>query len=142
MTTPIQLLLKQWDEVGIPRNDPVTPEELDGFEARIELELPEDFREYLLAVSGMQSGAADEHLVSFLPLQEIEAEITALNRATDMPFAEFSIFAHYYALRFGPDNALIGVYAADGTNEVRLADSFSDLVMRYLRTPSQIAHCW
>src|SRR5438477_5328073 len=67
-------LIEAWSAPKLPgRVRPgATPAEIESFEARYGVRLPPDFREYLLAVSGMDSNDTDSQMTSFWGLDSIQ----------------------------------------------------------------------
>ena len=146
MTTLYQRLRDTWLASGVSTNSCTSLSKLEDVEKKHHIQLPSQFRNYMLTSNGMTDGQIDRSLISFLSLDAIDREMAATvgnsEDSVDIPFAEFSIYSHYYALRITKDGTQLGVYAADGTNEKQLASSFDSFVELYLSNPEIIAHCW
>ena len=145
MKTLYKRLRDTWLSSGLSVNEGALPEAIDRLEKKRLIKLPRQFRDYLLEVGGMADGQTDLSLTSFLSLDAIDKELGKVEHVGDLInliFAEYLIYSHYYTLRATRDGLRIGVYAADGSNEIRLASSFDEFIDAYLLNPDNIAECW
>jgi hypothetical protein len=146
MGTLYERLRNAWLENGVVIRHGATPLAIERFENQYHVKLPNQFRDYLSTSNGMVNGQTDNNLLSFLSLDAIDHEMASHCRQTqdvvDVIFAEYLIYSHYYTLRVTKDGAQLGVYAANGTNEKRLAASFDEFIDTYMVNPGTIADCW
>lgn len=146
MTTLYQKLRDTWLASGVPAKSGATLSAVEDFERKHHIKLPSQFCNYMLTSNGMVDGQTDKSLISFLSLEAIDREMAAIagksEDSVDIPFAEYSIYSHYYALRITKDGTQQGIYAVDGTNEKQLTSSFDSFIEVYLSNPETIAHCW
>ena len=146
MKTPNQRLRDTWLDNGLSIEVGAERVALDSFEREHRLTLPTQFRNYLLTANGMADGQVDESMISFLPLhrivRELESQRPTGSELVELLFAEYLMFSHHYVLRATTEGVERGVYAADGTNEKQIAETFEQFVAAYLSNPNAIAHCW
>jgi hypothetical protein len=134
-----QRLRDSWIKAGIQLVEPASGKAVNEFEQRRRLKLPGDLREYLTIAGGMQAAETDGQMISFLSLPSIEEELEKHPVAPELVvFAEFCVWSHWYATRRDTS----AVYAGDGENQLKIADSFSEFVAQYLADPRRIASCW
>jgi hypothetical protein len=134
-----------WLKEGSRVNAGSPLEAIENLERNHGVKLPTEFRTYLAQVGGMVEGVTDEQLIAFLSIDEVEQELKAKHddpTVIEITFAEFSIYAHYYFLRATNVGDELGVYAADGTNEKKLASSFREFIEAYLTDAERVANCW
>ena len=138
-----QRLKNHWLSHNIAFNDGVSAASLADFERRSGVVLPRDMRDYFLAVNGMQEGVTDDEMIRFWPLEEVKSlPAGAPDYATadyiDTPqsvflFADYSIWAHAYAIRLGASElARNEIFIIGGDYPILLFQSFSELVENYL----------
>lgn len=136
-------LKRHWSWHNVDINAGVSKAELDSFEARHRVVLPEDLREYFLCVNGMPHDVVDDGMIRFWMLDEV-LPITQGAPAFSDPryvqhpeslflFADFSIWAHAYAIRLGSvalqsNEVLIIGYKSP----VTISQCFSEFVDQYL----------
>lgn len=136
-------LKRHWSSHGIEINAGVSEAELQAFEQKYSMVLPGDLRDYFRCVNGMPPDVVDDGMIRFWMLEEIEplpqgapqySDGTYVqNPETLFLFADYSIWAHAYAIRLG--------IKASESNEViiigyespkSVSDSFSTFVDTYL----------
>lgn len=134
-----QHLREQWSRHGIRLGGWAKAEHLEGFKQRHKVPLPPEFEDYLRSVGGMLQGEADEHLLSFASLAELDDPQRWIgeNRSR-LIFADYSIFAHCYAI----DLVSGQVFAYDGEEFLLLAERFHEFIDDYLADPQRVAECW
>jgi hypothetical protein len=136
-------LRRHWASHNVEINAGVPESALSSFEAKYGVILPQEMRDYFLSVNGMPPDVVDTEMIRFWMLEEIEplpqgAPDFADSNYIQNPqslflFADYSIWAHAYAIRLSK--------AAGQTNEVfiighdspiQVSNSFSEFVDRYL----------
>ena len=139
MTTSIyDQLRERWINGGISVNPGVAKEVLNTFQEKRNLNLPEEFKDYLSTVNGMMNGIVDENLIAFLSLDRIDDETNLIEvspNVVDVTFAEYSLYCHWYVLRASRLGDQLGLFVADREREKRLANSFGEFVIKYLTHP-------
>lgn len=101
----------RWEEEGIAPGPPATPAELEAFEARHGVRLPDDVREWFLTLNGVEhgkNGPMDSLYVTFWHLSQVrpvpdelpERRFPGADR--HLVFADFLLWSDAYALRL-PD---------------------------------------
>lgn len=135
----------RWMLAGVRANKPADSAAVSRLEAKVGLVLPDDFKEYLTAVNGMEDGQVDEYFIAFHSLQTIESHRHrnwASLHVTDVVIADYSLDAHLYLLSFSASAEMPIVVVTDGVKTVELAKSFADFVRLYLSSPNLIVNCW
>jgi cell wall assembly regulator SMI1 len=124
-----------------------TDEKIASFERTHSVNLPDDLRNYLLRLNGID---ADPQLFCFWPIEKIipiSPDSFGMDRAIvelDEPhryfiFADFLIESHYYAIYLGDDaNRQYRVILPDFPNQPAIASSFSDFLELYLEDHPRI----
>ena len=135
-------LKAHWSSMDLKINRGIPESELQLFERRYDVSLPDDFRSYFLSVNGMDANVCDESLIRFWPLQEVtplpdEAPhlvgLGTIAYANSLfVFADYSIWAHAYAIQLGRESVQNSVYIIAGATPDRIAGSFSEFVDLYL----------
>jgi hypothetical protein len=134
-----------WLDAGILFNEGMERPIIERFEARHGITLPSEFKEYLMTVNGMKNGQVDEHLISFLSLEDIDQQSNVkqvVPNEIDLTVAEYSLYAHWYVMRVTRNADRCCVLASDDEHEKPIAGSFQDFVETYLSNPSKVANCW
>jgi hypothetical protein len=141
----IDSLLRKWRGEGVAVGRPNSPDEIRRFEETHRVQIPEDFRNYLLAANG--TGDSDSNGYWFWPLEQIRSALDDLkthrcytNAVLNPQLAQFFIFADYlqwswaFAFRFSEGEAPTSeVFRVDGNHLVlRVAGSFGEFVGLYL----------
>jgi hypothetical protein len=137
-------LIDRWLRVDcIPLRPGVSDDEIHVRERQLNVRLPLQMVAYFNRVDGMPTGVYDRYDIRFLPLQEFSAastefESTNLTRCGDFYiFAEYSIWAHGYAIDLG--SASSGAIAiVGGTTLLSIADSFDGFIDQYVREPLSV----
>ena len=134
--------LKQfWSRQNIKLRRGAPEVELREFEAKYNVVLPDDLKDYFATVDGFDDSDSDENLFTFLPL----AEVTLLDESWSsgtfdaksyFVFIDYCISAHLYAIRLTNDlslgNPVVTTYVKPGENPIQIAGSFSEFVQGYL----------
>ena len=143
-------LKRHWSSHNVDINAGVSEAELDSFEARHRVALPEDLRDYFLCVNGMPHDVVDDGMIRFWMLEEIQSLPQGAPAFSDPSyiqnpeslflFADYSIWAHAYAIRLGSvpmqsnEVVIIGY-----KSPVAICNCFSEFVDRYL-TDKDLLH--
>src|SRR5262249_11217733 len=69
----IDKLRAYWIEKEVLTRPGVSLQEVQSFESRYLVRLPSDLRNYYTAIDGMEDGATDPEMFSFLPLKAVRA---------------------------------------------------------------------
>lgn len=122
---------------GLLHDQRPTSDEIDDFERRFEVVLPLDLREYFLRLNGTGQGMTDDDLISFWRLDELEIltkyGVTDLKDAAEwFVFADYSIWAHAYAIRLRSDRDAPAPVAICFPEAFQVASSMADFVSGYL----------
>ena len=136
-------LKRHWSSHNVDINAGVSKAELDAFEARHCVVLPEDLSDYFLCVNGMPPDIVDDGMIRFWMLEELLPLTVGAPEFCDPSyirnpeslflFADYSIWAHAYAIRLGStplqsNEVVIIGYASP----VTVSKSFSEFVDSYL----------
>ena len=135
---------------GVRINPGTSAAQLESFEVRYSLRLPNDLREYFSAMNGMQDGDWDENCFTFLPLDEVKAvtqEIAKFGGIPDyreivrtLPDSEnwyvivnYLISSAVCAIRMArDDNENPVILIRNGTSVSAVASSFEGFLRTYL----------
>jgi len=141
-----ETLRRRWIAEGIPVAEPATSEQIAAVEQQHGISLPPDFKEYLSITGGMQQGAADEELLSFVSLETINDPARWSSTAParkELIVADCLMFSHWYVIELKPEPTCGPVYAThDGDEFTPLAPSFQAFVEAYLANSERIACFW
>lgn len=124
---------------------------LKSFEARFDVILPTDLRNYFSCVNGMPLGATDDALIRFWMLEEVvplsqgapEYSHPQYIRNPDslFLFADYSIWAHAYAIQLTTVSVESNkIYVIGYDSPILLVDSFSEFVDNYLINKELLLH--
>jgi SMI1 / KNR4 family (SUKH-1) len=135
--SPGQRLKSAWSAAGPPRPG-ATESALADFESRQHIVLPADFRSYLAIVDGGEDVWVGGVEITFWSLCRIEVEMRDWEcfepgiQGTLLPFADWLINSHVYAIRVSTDPAppVFRIYGRDKA-PVPCADSFAEFVSLY-----------
>jgi hypothetical protein len=138
-----------WLSQDIEINPGLSDEGLRAFEARYQVSLSADLRDYFLTVNGMAEGVSDNALIRFWSLNEIkpipEEDPTygtpsyIQDAQSFFVFADYCIWSHAYAIRLAlnPETSnQIVVIGAEAP--ITIFNSFSELVSSYLDDPDSL----
>jgi hypothetical protein len=139
----VQRLKNHWLSHDVKFNAGVSEASLAAFEAEFNVLLPSDLRDYFLAMNGMPDEVTDDDLNRFWMLEELTTLPTgapdyARENYIDNPeslflFADYSIWAHAYAIRLGSVSLQSHEVVIIGyKSPVTIAQSFSEFVDLYL----------
>jgi hypothetical protein len=139
MVPTVEALKTFWVRQGIKLRRGATELEFAAFEARYNVRLPEDVREYFASVNGFDGSEhwmTDKEVITFLALDEMKPlseywSPAVADSDSYFVFADYSLAAHVYAIRLDSSrhrNDVAVVY--DRTVEV--ASSFSEFIQGYL----------
>jgi hypothetical protein len=143
-------LKRHWSSHSVEINAGVSDTELDSFETKHGVVLPEDLRDYFLCVNGMPPEVVDDGMIRFWMLEELKPLPQGApeycdpqyiqNPGSFFLFADYSIWAHAYAIRLGDlqlesnEVVIIGY-----ESPVAVSKSFSEFVDSYL-TNKDVLH--
>src|SRR5690349_950957 len=136
-------LRRHWASHDVDINAGVPKAELDSFESKHCVVLPEDLRDYFLCVNGMPQDVVDEGMIRFWMLEELQPLPQGAPAFSDPSyiqhpeslflFADYSIWAHAYAIRLGSVSLQSNEVVIIGyKSPVTIAQCFSEFVDRYL----------
>jgi hypothetical protein len=137
-----------WLSIGVKVQPGASTEELEAFERRYGVRLPDDVRAFLQVVNGFEEGEWDTEMVEWYsisrwaPMDAPAHQPSAASRLPDAAcfvFADYCLDAFLYAIRLspGPDqqNHVMGWAGLDPPSW-QMANSFSELLEAYLRDPA------
>ena len=143
-------LKRHWSSHDLKINAGASEAELRAFEDKYGVVLPEDLREYLSCVNGMAHDVVDDGLIRFWTLEEVIPVSEGAPQYSDRDyvqdpetlflFADYSIWAHAYAIRLGKAVLNSNEVVVIGYQSPKLiAESFSGFVEIYL-TAKDLLH--
>ena len=135
-----ELVTTHWLGQGIKLRPGATESEITDFEAKYDVCLPEDMREFLAVVNGFDNRSGEEvdsDMITFFSLEEIKplnaSDWGVASRAESyFVFADWSISAHVYAVRLLNDCAASSPVVVVYDALVQVADSFAEFMQAYL----------
>lgn len=148
MTAPetarlISEIVARWKVLGIARAG-TRRANLDAVEQRYRVRLPDEFAALFLAADGMTEEAVDDLMIRFWPIAELRpasdevAKEDAFAYGGFFIFADYSLWAHGYAIKLD-DSANAGTIAiVGGPRPVAVASSFSSFLEIYVRHPDRL----
>lgn len=131
---PGERLKRLWAKEGV--REGASPDALDALERKLRLILPTEFRGYLSIVDGMMGGAWVGNEIEFWPVARILDEAGAWGcfepgiNGTLLPFADFLINSHAYAIRVSSNDAPVFIVHGRGV-QIPCAPSFDEFIARY-----------
>lgn len=136
-------LKRHWSSHNVDINAGVSEATLKSFEEKYGIVLPEDLRDYFLSVNGMPPEIVDDAFIRFWMLEEVEplpqgAPDFSNPQYIQAPdsiflFADYSIWAHAYAIRLTKTAAESNkVFIIGHDSPVLISNSFSEFVDKYL----------
>lgn len=143
-------LKRHWSSNDVEINAGVSEAELKAFEAKYGVVLPKDFREYFSCVNGMPPDVVDDGMIRFWMLEEIKPLPQGAPEYSDSSyvknpeslflFADYSIWAHAYAIRLGSVRLQSNEVIIIGyKSPVLISHSFSEFGDHYL-TDKNLLH--
>lgn len=136
-------LKRHWSSHDVEINAGVPKAQLDSFESKHCVVLPEDLRDYFLCVNGMPYDVVDDGMIRFWMLEELQSLPQGAPAYSDPSyiqhpeslflFADYSIWAHAYAIRLGSVSLQAHEVVIIGyKSPVTIAKCFSAFVDQYL----------
>jgi hypothetical protein len=136
-------LKRHWSSHNVHINEGVSEAELNAFEAKHGVVLPSDLRDYFRCVNGMPPDETDDGMIRFWMLEQVTALPEGASQYSDRDyvedpetlflFADYSLWAHAYAIRLGNTALDRNKVVIIGYNSPKLiANSFSEFVNSYL----------
>ena len=132
----------EWERHGVSARAGVANVAIEAFERKHKIELPEDVADYFRAVDGMSEDESDQLGIRFWPLDELRPVVEELPAAEADPFkdyfvfADYSMWAHGYAVRLG--QPVDDVIIVGGESPVAVAPSFREFLQLYLTQPDRL----
>jgi|SaaInlStandDraft_1057018.scaffolds.fasta_scaffold112880_2 hypothetical protein len=134
----VEILAKHWAEKKYPVNSGSTHAEIETAESHFSAIFPEDFKNYLLTLNGIEEDVDDENQIYFWPLIKILEQSQAECNDCDIEF-EYVVFADYlisvwsYAFKIS-NNSLEGIYQISRNAEPNfICNTFSEFIELYLQ---------
>jgi hypothetical protein len=145
MNTPVARLKAYWESSGARGNQPASPEEIQAFETRYGVHVPDDLREYFLVINGLAENEWDEEMIEWYPLHRWKTlpEAEWVPEGLQNPEAYF-LFADYclcgwgYAIYLSANRSNPTPVICVGAEVPPMAQSFSELIEAYLTNPSSL----
>src|SRR5258708_17484796 len=99
-TSFLKDLSDAWQRRGYPHAAPATREQIQSFESKHKVKLPQDLRSYFGTLNGGDighEGAMDDEAISFWRLDQLEVlDEATLGRSKVFAFPDFLIDSHLY----------------------------------------------
>lgn len=136
-------LKRHWSSHDVEVNAGVSEAELRAFDETYGVVLPADLRDYFRCVNGMPPDVVDDGMMRFWMLEEMEPLPQGAPQYSDVTyvqdpetlflFADYSLWAHAYAIRLGKSPLESNEVIIIGYESPKLiSDSFSRFVDTYL----------
>jgi hypothetical protein len=136
-------LKRHWSSHDVEINAGVSKAQLESFESKHCVVLPEDLRDYFLCVNGMPPDVVDDGMIRFWMLEELQPLTQGAPAYSDgsyiqhpeslFLFADYSIWAHAYAIRLGSVSSQSHEVVIIGSESpVTIAQCFTEFVDQYL----------
>ena len=145
-----QSLKRHWSSHKVEINAGISEAKVKAFEEKYGVILPDDVRDYFRCVNGMAPDEVDDDMMRFWMLEEIEPLPQGAPEYSDgtyvqspetlFLFADYSLWAHAYAIRLG--NTVLEaneVIIIGGKSPKLISASFSKFVGTYL-TSKDLLH--
>jgi hypothetical protein len=135
-----ELLKTRWLHQGIKLRQGATESETAAYEAKYDVCLPQEMREFFAVVNGFDNRSGEEvdnDMITFFSLEEIKP-LNALDwgiassAESFFVFADWSISAHVYAVCLFKDGTATGPVVVVYDSLVKVADSFGEFLQAYL----------
>lgn len=158
MSILIEQLKGYWASTGVKLGSGVAEKEIEAFEAKYGIYMPEDFRNYFRLIGGMEKeGESDDSATSFWPSESIKsvperlvqfAGIPDYSRVTEnlkepqfyFVFADWMMWSQVYAIRLtakrDDENHMMWICGSEHCYII--AKSFSEFINNYLQDPESI----
>lgn len=152
----IDRLKAYWMEQGVKARPGVSLQDVQLFESRYLVRLPSDLRNYYAAIDGMEDGATDPDMFSFLPLKAVRAVPEELAHFGGVPdyreivrslaephrwfvIVDYLITSAVYAIRLSAtDEPTPVLWIGSGKHHRVVAASFSGFLGAYLTNPLEL----
>jgi|SRR5689334_21046971 len=139
----LRKLKNHWLSHDVKVNAGVSEASLAAFEDKFNVFLPSDLYDYFRTMNGMAQDVTDDDSIRFWMLEEITTLPTgasdyASRNYIDNPeslflFADYSLWAHAYAIRLFPHSRLRNdIFIVGGDYPILLFRSFGELIDSYL----------
>lgn len=145
MSTLAEKLKAYWISSGAKIRSAARPEAIEAFEARYEVQLNDDLRDYFLVVNGLEEGEWDDHMTEWYSLekwQRLTETGWSLNGFQDLAsyflFADYSLDALGYVIRLSANRSDPNLIMRLGGDPELIAESFSQLIEAYLADPATL----
>lgn len=153
LVEPWRRIIEYWDRSGIPIRPSTSMADISAFEAKYDVVLPTDFREYLQVVDGSSDWHMDDGLYRFWPLAEIKPVHEELDESKGVVypdrfaypdcfvFADHSINCWLYAIKLTKDSAQsapVFRVMGDKSHGEQMAPSFLEFMNQYANDPDSI----
>jgi hypothetical protein len=140
-----QSLRRHWSSHNVSLNSGLSEAELEAFETKYSIVLPDDFQDYFRCVNGMPPDEVDDGMIRFWMLEEVTPlpagapqyshRDYVANPETLFLFADYSIWAHAYAIRLRNTALESNEIVIIGHKSPKIiAHSFSEFVDTYITT--------
>lgn len=136
-------LKRHWSSHNVDINAGVSEAAISSIEAKYGVVVPDDLRDYFLCVDGMPPDVVDDAMIRFWMLDEIKplpqgapaySDSTYIQNPESLfLFADYSIWAHAYAIRLTKKPTESNeVFIIGRDSPILLCKSFSEFVDNYL----------
>lgn len=152
-TALIDRLRAYWMQKGVKTRPGVSLQQVESFESRYLVRLPPDLRGYYATIDGMEDGAVDPDMFSFLPLKAVRSIPEELAHFGGIPdyqeivrslaeshhwfvIVDYLITSAVYAIRLSAKEEPAPVlWIGSGKHHRIVAPSFSGFLEAYLANP-------
>lgn len=140
MNPSIANLGTMWERREIRNPTGATEADIVAFEAKYDVKLAPIVRGYFSEINGTKVGELgmdDEYLIGFWHLEQVPPmkeecpQFVTAQEPNLFIFADYSIWAHGYAIRLGPTDAETAIFLIGGTRPLRIARTFEEFLQKY-----------
>ena len=142
MNLTLERVREAWTKAGSPGRPGLAEEDVQRFERRLGVRIPDDMRSYLLFMDGMSEGECDEQGIRFWPLSEVKPALEELPEgdarllSNYFVFADYSLWTHGYAVRLTIGRS--DVVIVGGAVPIQVSSSFAEFLRTYVETPERL----
>ncbi len=144
----VQRLKQHFIDDGVEINEPASENEVESFQEKYNVKIPDDLKEYFLTFNGTGQGNFGDSGYAFFSLSEFElicetSDLTSNEKETYVncfALSDYMIWCWGYVIRLTADlgkNEVLSIYL-ESTPNPKVANSFSEFIALYLDAPDDI----
>ncbi len=144
----VQRLKQHFIDDGVEVNEPASEKEVESFQEKYNVKIPDDLKEYFLTFNGTGQGNFGGSGYAFFSLSEFELICETSDLASSekemyancFALSDYMIWCWGYVIRLTPDlgkNDVLSIYLESSPNP-KVANSFSEFIALYLDAPDDI----